>query len=167
MIRIVGARGKVADVAHILQVARSVEKRKGCDIALLRAAIVYGREHVESAVHKAVRAWDAKTNASDTLAGEILCYVAAERQVHAAIRKAGLSKGDTKVVVAATGRDPNGAVDELLREAGWDVDESVVSKEGKDLAFILKTMDVDVPAGYEGREPELILEKVALRDIVK
>jgi KEOPS complex subunit Cgi121 len=164
---VVGARAKVDDVSRVLLSARSVEKRHGCDIALVRASVVYGREHVEAAVRHAIRAFDTKTNASDSLAGEILCYVVAERQVHAAIKKAGLSRGDSEVVVAAAGRDPKGAVDELLREMGWIVDESVVSGPGKELASILKTMKVDVPVGYEGRELELILEKVALLDIMK
>ena len=71
------------------------------------------------------------------------------------------------MVVVSCGEDPKPALESFIAAASLQRDDAIVDSQGKDAVMILKTMGLTVPPGFAGRELELVLEKVALLDIMK
>src|SRR4030066_37882 len=57
------------------------------DVLVLRSDMVFGLDHIRSALYHAKRAMDQGRNASNTLVMETLLYASGERQLQSAIRK--------------------------------------------------------------------------------
>ncbi|HEY7587795.1 MAG TPA: KEOPS complex subunit Cgi121 [Thermoplasmata archaeon] len=159
---IAGARGRVEDPEGVLRRARDWASPIGTEVLLADARIVFGRDHLESAVLHAERARATGRMTSRTLPNEVLRYLAAQRQVANALRVGGLRKGTEAVAVAILGP---GSVDELIAHLGWERDDAVLAPEGKSLRVlgISRTEERTVTGS---RKVDLALEKVALLDVL-
>jgi KEOPS complex subunit Cgi121 len=160
---IIGARGKVTDPEAMIQAAREWAAHYRSEILLADADVVFGRDHLESAVSHALRAQTAGTMVSRSVAMESLRYLAAQRQVADAIRVAGIRRGTNRIAVVLFGAT---TVDSLLALQGWQRDDSVLEARGKslDVLGITKEEAATVPPD---RRQDLALEKVALLDVAK
>jgi len=160
---IAGARATVEDPEAILKTVRSWTEGTGREVLLADARLVFGRDHVESAVRHALRAQAAGTMAARTVAMEALRYLSGQRQVAEAIRVAGIRRGTSAVAVVVFGET---GMTDLLALLGWSRDDSVLNSEGKSLQAIGITQ-VESETVPPDRRADLALEKVALLDAEK
>ena len=74
MIQVVGARGTINDVDRFLTQVRGFSQTFHCVIQVFDATLIYGKEHLYSAVTHALRAMERKTNTANSLEMEIMLY---------------------------------------------------------------------------------------------
>ena len=160
---IAGARGVVKDRDGVLRRAQAWASARDSEVLLADASVVFGRDHLESAVLHAERARDAQMMATRSLAMEALLYLAGQRQVADAIQTSGIKDDTTTVAVITFGAAP---VDELLSLLGWSRDDAILEAKGKNLdgIGISRTERSTVP---EERVVDLALEHTALVDVLK
>ena len=93
MIQIVGARGIIREVNSFLTRVREFSQTFHCIIQVFDATVIYGEEHLVSAVTHALRAMKRNSNTTNSLEMEILLYASGERQLKLAIPKMGVKAG--------------------------------------------------------------------------
>ena len=170
MITIIGARGKIEDLEAMLVKLNDFSKSHNLTIQLLDAKMVYGKMHLQSAVHHAQRAFERQTSISTTLAMEILLYAAGEYQIKIALEKIGLKAGGHEqniaiVMVSDEDQSPE-VIDELLSNLDLVRDDSVLDGD----AEVLKRFGIlqpEIEAVHPDKIGDLILERVAMVDIKK
>jgi len=133
----------------------------GASILVLDGTMVFGSDHLASALHHARKAIDGGWNASDSLQMETLLYSSGERQLSSAIKKMSVSDATTVVVVArlsADGFDPGEGWDRLPRKPG-SVEMELLIRFGIDQTSA-GTIHADLLS-------DLVLERVANVDLIK
>jgi KEOPS complex subunit Cgi121 len=149
-------RGKVGDVKALLA-------RAPRNVQLLRADRVYGRDHLLLAARLAAKALAQDRARSVDLPTETLLYAAGERQVGKALAFLGLQPGT--IAIAAVAWDP-GALDAFARAEGWARDDALLAGG----PAVLDAFGVGAEERAmlpPSRWDELILERVALTDVLK
>ena len=169
---VVGARGTIKDVDRFLQQLLSFSEEQQVVIQALDAEAVYGKDHLVSATEHALRAFKRGRNAMNSLALEILLYAAGERQIQKAITKMGVKKGKGQIafviidIKKAKGKTYDMVVDTLLQMFHFVRDDKVL--EGtKDTLKRFGITQRELQTVPEQRYGDLILEKVALVDVIK
>ncbi len=154
------------DIKQMLHTVEKVSKELGIEIQLVDASKVFGKEHLELAAQKAIRAFEEGRNFGKTLAVEVLLYASGKRQISEAIKFMGLHEGIHKlgaVVISGHGKK---VPEDLPRMLGLERDDKVL--EGSD--DVLEAFGIG-PQARKGipkdRWGDLVLEKVALLDIEK
>jgi KEOPS complex subunit Cgi121 len=156
---IVGGRGKIIDPNQLLGRLKSV---KGGRVLALDAGMVCGREHLESAVEHALRAFDRGTNSANDIMMETMLYASGERQISKAREKMSLKEGSKGVALVLFGAHK----DEVLLVSGLEEDESVLEcKVDKLVRFGIEPQELD--AVPPGKAKDLVLERVAFVEIMK
>ena len=160
---IAGAKGSKIDPEAVVRTAAEWASSRGAEVCLLDARSVFGRDHLESAALHAIRARDARTMSSRSVAMETLLYAAGARQVQDAIRSVGLRKDTTAIGVVIFG---SAKVDDLIHDMGWSRDDGVLDAEGKSLERV-GISDREAKTVSDRQRADLVLEKVALLDVEK
>jgi KEOPS complex subunit Cgi121 len=156
---IMGGRGKVVDPNQLLARLQSV---KGGQVLALDAEMVCGREHLESAVEHARRAFDRGTNSANNMMMETMLYASGERQISKAREKMSVRAGSDRVALILFGAHK----DEVLLIAGLVEDESVLEcTEDKLVRFGIEPGELE--AVPRGKAKDLVLERVAFVEILK
>ena len=157
-----GLRGEVSGAEDALRAARNAGAADA-SVQLMRASMVFGRIHLESATDHAIRAFEQGRNASNSLATETLLYASGTRQIDRAIKKMGIREGDSEVALVAFGEFSLG---ELLEKANFKQDDSVLDGDASMLIGygISKKEIASVP---ESKVFDLVLERVAMVDVLK
>jgi KEOPS complex subunit Cgi121 len=128
---------------------------------VLRKDMVFGLDHLRSALYHALLSIRNGTNVSSTLVMECLLYASGERQLQSAIRKMSVN-GDTEEIVIASlsGEVPTPEPDWLPLER---IETDISSERLR--AFGIGEAEVKTVGGI--RAAELVLERVAAVDIIK
>lgn len=154
MLSIIGAKfpkDAKCDPDLIIKAAEEFSKKNNCAIQILDASMIVGREHLNSAILHAQRAFENKTNAARSLPVEIARFASGERQISAALSKIGISEKTKTLAIVAIG---NCSLGDLLENIGAERDDSVIdAAPGK-----LKKWRI--------KEKEEILGRVALVEIL-
>ena len=132
----------------------------GASVLVLDADMVFGLDHLRSALYHAKRALDEGSNVSDSLAMETLLYASGERQLSSAIRKMSVGDRTERIVVAQLSGDVTPADGWIhLQDVSQDISHERLSKFGISVAELDTIGD---------RRPEdLVLERVAAVDVLK
>lgn len=101
-IEVAGARLPEEGTAIVEEAARLGEEM-GVTVQLTDARLVCGKEHLEVAAEKALRAQERGLMTARALAAEVLLYASGERQIQKAIGKMGVRDDTTEVGVVAVG----------------------------------------------------------------
>lgn len=150
-------RGEVRDLKAL------VARVRGAPLQLVRADRVYGADHLRHAAALAARAIEEGRARSADLATETLVYAAGERQVHKALALLGLQAATRGIAAVAWDA---AALDALAREQGWTRDDALLEgDEGALEALGVTTAEREMLP--RERWGELVLEKVALSDVLK
>ena len=150
---VAGYRGPVRDVKSLVQRAQG--------LTLLRADRVYGRDHLLHAAALAERAVAEGRARSADVQTETLLYAAGERQIGKALDFLGLRDGmDAVAVVAWSDPEP------LARALGWTRDDAVL-EGGPSVLDAFGVGEEERAMLPPERWAELVLEKVALTDVLK
>jgi KEOPS complex subunit Cgi121 len=174
MITIIGTRATISDVEFFIQRLMDFSKKMDICIQVFDAKFIYGKDHLISATTHAKRAFQQQTNATNTLAMEILLYAAGERQIQKAIKKMGIKKGRQELVFVLTNTsdaNPQKKISEavirrLLQTFKLTFDETVISGT-KDTLKRFGITDKELSTVPEEKYGDIILEKVALVDVIK
>ncbi len=163
MIHILEGTVSIDNVEEFLQKLKKISKETNITIAALDADKLAGEEHVRFAVEKAIRSFENGKNIANDLAKEIMLYASGSRQITKAV-KLGIHKGQNKVVLVAVGETPDlSGFDEIRPEPVLAYDDS--KKEA-----IMETFGItneEIEAAGEEKIPELVIERVALLDVIK
>jgi KEOPS complex subunit Cgi121 len=132
----------------------------GSEALVVDGDLVFGADHLASALHHAAKAVAEGRNASDSLAMETLLYASGERQLSGAIRKMAVGEGTRMVVLAVLEGDfePGEGWSPLPPSEGV-ADRSRLARFG--------ITEVEMSTVAEGRLAELVLERVAAVDVIK
>ncbi|CAM2901176.1 MULTISPECIES: KEOPS complex subunit Cgi121 [Halobacterium] len=164
--RIVEGVAVVEDVDAFVASLGAVGDEHGVAVQAFDAAYVAGREHVESAVTHAARAFDRGANVADERAVEILLYAAGRRQIRRALDM-GVDEGRQPVcVVVAGGGDEAAAADAV---AAMLASVEPVVGAASEPAVLRAFFDVSEAemAAVDGSLAGVVRERVALLDVEK
>ena len=163
---IIGGIVDIANVNSFIKMLSEVAKRHHVTIQAMDADKIAGVEHLSLVIKKAMRAMHEGKNIANDLGLEILLYASGKRQIERALQM-GISPGRNNIAIVIVGDDVERAgkeIQEFVQEAPvLDYDE-----RKKDL--IVKTFgitDAEIEAVGEEKIPELVLERVALLDVMK
>jgi len=167
MIKIVGAKGIIQDVDGFLEKVLSFSEKQHVVVQVFNADTIYGRNHLISAVEHAVRATQERTNTTNSLSMEIMLYASGERQLKLAIPKMGVRKGKGRIAFVFTnGKISDKIVDDLLKELVLERDDKVLEGD-RDTLKKFGLTDAEIRTVTKDKYGDLILEKVAMVDIIK
>jgi len=156
---IVGARGEVHGLSQLLNRLQSA--RRGHVLAL-DAGMICGREHLESAVEHALRAFARGTNSANDIMMETMLYASGERQISKAREKMSVKEGADNVALVLFGASK----DDVLKITGLEEDDAVLEcSRSKLIRFGIEPGELD--AAPSGRTSDLALERVAFVEILK
>jgi KEOPS complex subunit Cgi121 len=156
---IVGARGKVHGPSHLLDRLQAVQ---GGQVLALDAGMVCGREHLESAVEHALRAFTRGTNSANNIMMETMLYASGERQISKAREKMSVKEGVDGIALILFGASK----DDVLKITGLEEDGAVLEcSRSKLIRFGIGSDELD--AVPPERTSDLALERVAFVEILK
>ena len=169
MIKIFGAKGNIQNVDSFLDKIIKYRKEKELIIQAFNADVIYDKEHLISAFKHAKRAFKNKTNSTNSLEMEILLYSSGERQLKLAIPKMGVVSGNSNVgfiFVKDKAMISDRIINEFLDYVSLKRDDKVLLGNADTLKkFGIKKNEIQTVT--EDKYGHLILEKVALVDIIK
>ncbi|KYK25004.1 hypothetical protein AYK25_05580 [Thermoplasmatales archaeon SM1-50] len=174
MIVVVGASGVINDVDTFLRQLLTFSNKHNLTVQAFNANMIYSSDHLISATTHAKRAFQQGTHATGSLALEILLYAAAERQIQKAIKKIGIRKGKQNIAFVLTDYLDNNIpinIDETVKEKLLAVvhlssDDTVIQGDRMTLKRFGIT-EKELSTVPKKRYGDLILEKIALVDIIK
>lgn len=156
---IVGARGRVHGPSHLLNRLQSV--RSG-QVLALDAGMICGRDHLESAVEHAQRAFVRGTNSANNIMMETMLYASGERQISKAREKMSVKEGADSVALVLF----DASKEEVLKITGLEEDDAVLEcSRSKLIRFGIEPGELD--AVPPEKTSDLALERVAFVEILK
>ncbi len=133
-------------------------KAAGADVLVLRSDMIFGLDHLRSALYHAMTSFLEGTNSSDSLAMETLLYASGERQLNSAIRKMSVDASTRRIVVARLQGD-------FRPRPGWKELEARASDISKERLIRFGVTEQELSTVRDGQD--LVLEKVAAVDVLK
>jgi KEOPS complex subunit Cgi121 len=171
---IIGAYGTINNRDTFLSSVHKLAKRHEILIQVFDASKIFGRDHLHSAILHALRAKTLKTMSTKSLKMEVLLYASGERQIQKAIDKMGIKKQNTTVAIILFyhKRKPYSqmfkkkVLNEVLKISHLKRNDKVLEGDVNTLKEFGFT-DQEIQAVPKSKYKYLILEKVALVDIIK
>jgi len=152
----VRAGGAKAAISDLLRLAEANDS----EILVVRSDLVFGSDHLRSALYHARKAFEGGRNVSASLAMETMLYASGERQLNSAIRKMSVPEDAREFVVAVI----SGAVPVSARDSTELPGKAECRREDL-LRFGIGEAEIST---VPGRDPnELVLERVAAVDAIK
>lgn len=168
-----GAVGDIADTKELVSSLESFSDEHDVVVQVVDAKLVCGRIHLCSAVEHAVRSSVEGCMATRGLAMEVLLYASGERQIQYALPKMGVKVGDSVgiggVLIGQKNQNEKeleAMVSDLIANFGWGRDDKVLVGDS-DCLFRFGISEVELETMPKDKYEDLILEKVALVDILK
>lgn len=163
MIQILEGTVFIGNKELFLKKIKEISTGKNFAIQALDADKLACKEHLIFAIEKAQEAFKKGTNIANDLAKEIMLYAAGTRQINRAV-KIGVHDGWNNIVIAAVGDLIELPVfNEIMPH---DVLQYSGSKDSA-LRDIFNITEKEIEAAGSDKIPELVLERVALVDIMK
>jgi tRNA threonylcarbamoyladenosine modification (KEOPS) complex Cgi121 subunit len=135
--------------------------QKGVEVLVLRSDMVFGLDHLRSALFHAKKAMKEHRNASESLAMETLLYASGERQLSSAIRKMIVDSSSSEIVVVQL------TAGELENARTWQPLPPARSTMPGDSLLKFGVTGRELTTLDDHRMMDLVLEKVASVDIMK
>ncbi|TGC08427.1 KEOPS complex subunit Cgi121 [Methanolobus halotolerans] len=158
----------IKDIPGFLKQISSVSSENGTIIQAMNAGMIVGEKHVAFAVEKALRAIANKCNAANDPGIEIMRYASGKRQIGDAFLM-GVHEGEMDIVFVVLG-DPENISCSLAELGGLVCKKDVIEYSARKREAILSQFDItekEIGAVGEEMVPELVLERVALVDVLK
>jgi KEOPS complex subunit Cgi121 len=162
MIHILQGVVSIDNLEEFLQKLKKISMEKNLTLQALDADKIAGEEHIRFAVEKAINSFKTGTNIAHDLSKEIMLYAAGTRQISRAVGL-GIHKGNNNIVLVAVGEEELWGFDEIRPEPVLAYRAS--KKEALMKAFGITNEELE--AAGEEKIPELVLERVALVDVIK
>jgi KEOPS complex subunit Cgi121 len=166
-INVFGAEGEIKDIEKFLEKIQGFSDKHNIVIQVFNADMIFGKLHLISAAEHALRAEKNDSMSSNSISMEILLYASGERQLKKAIPKMGIRKGKTKIAfVLLTERENNNLFNILLEKLKLKRNNEFLKGD----VSILKKFgfsDLEIQTVIKDKYQDLILEKIAMVDIIK
>jgi len=162
MIHILQGTIFIEDIEIFLMKIKEIRKEKDIVILALDADKLAGKDHLMFAIEKAMNSFKTGRNIANDLGKEIMLYAAGTRQINRAM-KIGVHNGKNNIVLVAIGEDVDPLVFDIMPK-------DVLQYEGaknRALMDIFNITDEEIKAAGIDKIPELVLERVALVDVLK
>ncbi|MBN1676904.1 MAG: hypothetical protein JW880_00025 [Candidatus Thermoplasmatota archaeon] len=155
------AEVKKGEGTRLMDAVMARASAAGVEVLVLDGAMVFGKDHLKSALRHAARAIEEGTNSSQSRPMETLLYASGERQLSSAIKKMAVSERTEEVVVARLTKG------QFEPEPTWTPvpDRHVSPDRSRLLGFGISATELDTVE--PGKASELVLERVAAVDILK
>jgi KEOPS complex subunit Cgi121 len=168
--KVIGAKGKIQDINSFLKRIIILSNRYDMVIQVVNADFVYGKDHLFSAVEHAIRSFKNRMNSLNSLSLEMLLYASVERQIQKAIEKIGIKNGNQKIafifIKENNRKISDDEVEHVLSSLNLKRDDKVLEGDVDTLKRFGITED-ELSTIPESKYGDLLLEKVALVDIIK
>ncbi len=163
MIQIVEGTAFIDNTEKFMQKLKKISKDKNVVLQALDADKLAGEEHVRFAVQKAISSFKMGRNIANDLTKEIMLYAAGTRQISKAMRL-GVHNGKNNIVLVAVGEAPDlSSFDDIIPENVLQYNDS----KKNTLMDIFNITKEELEAVGEDKIPELVLERVALVEVIK
>ncbi len=174
MMILLTTHGSIKNVDSFMQQLLLFSKEEQCVVQVFDAKLIYGEDHLISATMHAKRAFQQGTNATNSLALEILLYAAGERQIQKAIKKMGVKKGRQQIVFLLTDSvdlkskkiPEKQLIHRLLTLFQLPQDEQA-PKGNRETLKRFGITDKELSTVPKEKYGDLILERVAMVDVIK
>lgn len=150
---------------ELLSSLASLEKRLRCPIQIMRAGRVFGKDHVESAFMKAVRAFANKDNVSDSLAMETMIYISGCRQIQEAVAFIGIGEDAPEVVCISTADET--CADDITDALALQVDDGLLGDLSRKDSEAFVSGIAGIGNADAAKVQERVLERVSRVDVLK
>ncbi|MGB3907330.1 MAG: KEOPS complex subunit Cgi121 [Methanomethylovorans sp.] len=167
-IEFVSGRIFIEDLKSFLRSLEDISKATDCIVQSMNADKVAGKDHLRFAVAKAIRAFEQERNVAKDVGIEIMRYASGKRQIEEAFSM-GVKQGQNNVVFIVMGkaRSVTSCVDMLKQiVVPEDVITYLPSKRDEVIMHFSITAD-EIEVVGEQMVPELVIERVALVDVLK
>jgi len=170
-ILIVGGSCTIDNVDFFMNAVHQFAEKNQMIIQLFDAEKIYGKPHLLSAVHHALRSEKEKRMTTNSIDMELLLYASGERQLKLALSKMGIKKGYNDVAVVFILRsdvlvDETGMVQTLFSSLDIARDDGVLEGDETTLR-LFGISDGEKQTVSKQNYGFLILERIALVDITK
>ena len=163
---IVGAKGKIENIDDFILRVNSFANEHKVTVQVFDANLVFGKYHLVSALQHAKRSMERKTNTTNSLEMEIMLYASGERQLKLAIPKMGVKKGKSNVAFVFADELSDEVIEQFLDELSL-VREDKVLEGDQDTLRKFGITDAEIETVSKDKYGQLILEKVAMVDVIK
>ncbi len=153
----------IDDTEKFLVKIKKAGKDKNIVIQAFDAGKLAGEEHLRFAIKKAMDSFKTGRNIANDLAKEIMLYAAGTRQINTAM-KLGVHNGENNIALVAIGE----VID--LSEFNEIIPKPVLQYEvskNDALMEIFNITEEELKAREKDKIPELVIERVALVDVMK
>ena len=160
---------KITDNNIFIKQLSDIASRFNITVQALNADLLSGVRHIQFAVEKAIRSFESGKNTANNLGMEIMLYASGSRQIEKAL-DLGVKNGENRVAIVLVGEN-------VTDEAVFDVrtlldseDATIVDysdRKKEDLLKIFNITAAEIEAVGDDKIPELVLERVALVDVIK
>lgn len=163
---------KIKDIDSFLNLVR--EKIADAEVQFFDAKLVAGKEHLYFAILNALKAFENKSNISNSLAVEVLLYASAQRQIKKAVGLLGIKPTSSNVAVlilAETELKANKALEDVSNMISGKRDDSILDLSDEKFVGIKKLfgiseLELSTELERKGMErkalTDLVIEHVAL-----
>ena len=162
MIHILEGKIFIKDVEIFLSKIKEMGNGKDTVILALDADKLAGKKHLMFAIEKAIDSFKTGRNIANDLGKEIMLYASGTRQINRAM-KIGVHNGNNNIALVAIGEDVDLSAFDIMPK---DVLQYEGSKS-RALMDIFNITDEEIKAAGVDKIPELVLERVALVDVLK
>ena len=174
MFKVYGARigSKKIDLDAMIKYSQNISNKETIIFQLFDADYIYGIDHLKTAFDHAKRAYSQNRQTARTLGMETLLYASGEYQIKNAIEKVGLKENSDKLGILLYARDNSTDnnldknFDNFMKEFELTRDDNVLDGDVNTLESFGISKE-ELSAVPKSKWLELILEKVALVDIIK
>jgi KEOPS complex subunit Cgi121 len=167
MLKIIGAKGNIENVDKFLLKVNSFAEKHNILIQTFNAEMIFGKKHLISAYQHAKRAIEQGSNTTNSISMELLLYSSGERQLKIAIPKMGIKKEHTKIIFGIISEKiTEKFVNNFLKSLNLSEDDKVLQGDFNTLKKFGLT-NKEIKTVKEDKYQDLILEKIAMVDIIK
>ena len=168
-IQIISGTINITNLPGFLKQLTDIGEPRNITVQAVNSDLLTGSRHLMFAVKKAIRSFESGRNIANNLGMEIMLYAAGTRQIERALGL-GVRMGKNRIALVLVGE--NGTDDALVHvsELLDTVDPTVLDYSGAKKCGILEFFSItpdELDAVDEGNIPELVLERVALVDVIK
>jgi KEOPS complex subunit Cgi121 len=163
MIQILEGTVFIENKELFLKKIKEISMGKNLVIQAFDADKLAGKEHLTFAIEKALETFKKGTNIANDLAKEIMLYAAGTRQINRAV-KIGVHDGLNNIALVAVG--------EMIDLSAFDevTPGNVLQYRGSKNSVLMDIFNItqeEIEAAGAEKIPELVLERVALVDVMK
>jgi KEOPS complex subunit Cgi121 len=166
--QILGGSTHIRKVPEFLGQISSIASENSTVIQAMDAGKIAGEKHVRFAVQKAMRAIEENYNAAKDYGIEIMRYASGKRQIEEAFSM-GVHEGDMDLVFVVVG-DVEGVNRSIESLRNVISEKDVIGYSSRKRDNIISQFDItekEIEATGEEMIPDLVIERVALVDVLK